>query len=220
MLDVAHVPDAGPQILVLDALEDPNDDGNTSDSILTNTLVMFTSDNGGLHKFAGLPTGYNTTGELLGYKGSPYEGGHRVPFVAMWPGTIATNSVSDQLIATHDWVGVMYGLAGAAMNPTQAMDCVNILPILTGERPESLPLRGFLMTQGYNTNPRYVMRMGDYVLLMDSTNKVPLELYNLADDLLQANNLIGDPDEQERIDAMEALYKQYDEQNDPRSTQF
>jgi arylsulfatase A-like enzyme len=209
---------------ILGSLEDPDGDGNTSDSILTNTLVMFTSDNGGLGTDRGLP-GFsgdteNSTGPLRGTKGSHYEGGHRVTFVAMWPSRIATNSVSDQIIGGHDWVGVLYALTTNSMAADQAMDCVNILPILLGEQPESEPLREFLILQsktGESWNKPYIMRQGDYVLLMDQS-RVPVEFYNLANDLHQDTNLINEPSEQQRIADMETLFKQHDQKNEPRST--
>ncbi len=204
---------------IINALEDPNGDGNVEDSILTNTLLMFTSDNGGLSKDRGLP-GYDSTGVLRGFKASSYEGGHRVPFVAMWPGMIETNSVSDQLICGSDWVGLMYALTTNSMAADQAMDCVNILPTLLGEQPESEPLREFLILQGHNVSKSdnsYIMRQGDYVLLMDD-NRTPVEFYNLSTDFSQETNLIAEASEQVRIADMETLFKQHDQQNEPRST--
>ena len=210
---------------ILAALEDPDGDGNPADSVLTNTLVMFTSDNGGTGPNRGLPGFWNnatedTTGILTGTKGRPYEGGHRVPFVAMWPGRIATNTVSDQLIATHDWVGLMYALTETCMPTDQAMDCVNILPVLLGQQPEYEPVRDFLLLQSRNESPEdtpFILRQGDYVLFMD-IDGVPRELYNLAVDLRQLDNLIGEPSEQQRVLEMETLYKQYNDTDDPCST--
>lgn len=205
---------------IINRLEDPNSDGDFSDSILTNTLVMFTSDNGGLATDRGLAD-YDSTGVLRGWKASSYEGGHRVPFVAAWPGHIPTNSVSGQLICSSDWVGLMYALTTNSMAADQAMDCVNILPILLGEQPENEPVHDFLILQGHNVSKSensFIMRQGDYVLLMDD-NRDPVELYNLANDFSQETNLIVEASEQTRIADMEALFKQYDQQNEPRSTE-
>ena len=204
---------------IIAKLEDPNDDGNTSDSILTNTLVMFTSDNGGLAASRGFAD-YDSTGVLRGSKAQSYEGGHRVPFVAMWPGMIETNSVSDQLIAGHDWVGVMYALTGNSMEADQAMDCVNILPILLGERPESEPVRDFMVLQGHNVSSSdnsFIIRQDEYVLMMDD-NRDPVELYNLSNDFSQVTNLIAESSEQQRVTNMASLFYLHDQRNDERCT--
>ncbi len=204
---------------IIDKLEDPNGDGNFADSILTNTLVMFTSDNGGLTAGRGFD-GYDSTGVLRGSKAQSYEGGHRVPFVAMWAGTIETNSVSDQLIGGHDWVGLMYALTGNSMDANQAMDCANILPILLGEQPENEPVRDFMVLQGHNVSSSdnsFILRRDEYVLLMDD-NRDPVELYNLSNDFAQVTNLIAESSEQQRIADMAALFYTHDQKNDQRCT--
>ena len=66
-----------------------------------NTLVIFTSDNGGMLNQGGQDAwkaGHRLNGDLLGFKFDAWEGGHRVPFIARWPGKIEAGSVSDQLI--------------------------------------------------------------------------------------------------------------------------
>ena len=211
---------------ILAALEDPNGDGNTSDSILANTLILFTSDNGGLASERGIP-GYDSTGILRGSKSSIYEGGHRVPFVAHWgDGTpegsvIQPGSVSHQLIGAHDWVGLLYDLAGQSMAADQAMDCVNILPLLLGEQDEAIPVREFLILQSKPDSPYpYAIRQGDYVLLLDA-NKNAGALYNLAEDLSQETDLLaGTPSTEDaaRSSQMRALYLQHDDPADLRST--
>ena len=88
---------------LLDALEDPNGDGNNSDSITQNTLVLFTSDNGGTH-FDNLP--------LRGVKGMFTEGGIRVPLIAYWPGTVPANKVSDRMVHAIDFYPTLLEIAG------------------------------------------------------------------------------------------------------------
>ncbi len=205
---------------IINTLEDPNGDGNIADSILTNTLVMFTSDNGGLGTDRGLPD-YDSTGALRGFKAMMEEGGHRVPFVAMWPGVIATNSVSDQLICGHDWVGVMYALTTNSMAADQAMDCVNILPILVGEQDENIPVHEFMIHQSQNSKVYpYAIRKGDYVMFFDQS-KGGGPLYNLANDLGQNTNLLASTPLAEHItlsNELHSLYLQHDQANDPRTT--
>ncbi len=212
---------------LVNKLEDPNGDGNLSDSILADTLIFFTSDNGGLASDRGIP-GYDSTGILRGSKGQIWEGGHRVPFLVRWgDGTpagsrIAPGSVSDQLICAHDWIGVMYALTEQGMPSDQAMDCVDMLPVLLGEQDEDDPIRDFIFHQS-RTRPaggngdNYAIRRGDYVLFLDGS-KNPSHLFDLALDPAQTTNLLSEPDQQDRISEMEALYTQHDGVNEPRST--
>ena len=205
---------------ILDQLEDPNGDGDTSDSVLTNTLVMFTSDNGGLGSDRGI-SGYDSSGILSGFKSMMEEGGHRVPFVAMWPGRIETNSVSDQLICGHDWVGVMYALTTNSMAADQAMDCANILPILLGEQDENVPVHEFMIHQSQNSKVYpYAIRKGDHVMFFDQS-KGGGPLYNLADDITQSTNLLEGTPLPEHItlsNELHTLYLQHDQKDDTRTT--
>ena len=211
---------------ILDALEDPDNDGDTSDSVLTNTLILFTSDNGGhISSDYGI-TDYNPNGELRGQKGDIWEGGHRVPFIAMWgdgdpsgsEDTIVPGSVSDQLISAHDWAATMYALTRINMGPRDAMDAIDILPVLLGTQPTGTPLREFMIFQSQPDDAQpHGIRQGDYVLFLNGSRN-PVHLYNLATDFGQLTNLIADPSEQARIAEMEALFKSFDGANEPRST--
>jgi arylsulfatase A-like enzyme len=205
---------------ILDQLEDPNGDGDTSDSILDNTLIMFTSDNGGLASERGIP-GYDSTGILRGSKAMMEEGGHRVPFVAMWPGMIETNSVSDQLICGHDWVGVMYALTTNSMAADQAMDCANILPILLGEQDENIPVHEFMIHQSQNSKVYpYAIRKGDHVMFFDQVREGG-PLYNLADDITQTTNLLAGtplPEHAALSNELYTLFHAHDQANDARTT--
>lgn len=212
---------------IIAKLEDPNGDGSKADSILANTLVMFTSDNGGLASERGLP-GYDSTGILRGAKAMMEEGGHRIPFVAHWgDGTpagsvIAPGTVSHQLICSHDWVGAMYALTGQSMAEDQAMDAANILPILLGEQDENVPVHDYMLHQSQNSKPYpYAIRQGDYVLFVNLARTVAGELYNLANDLPQATNLLAGtplPEDLARRDQMFALFLQHDQPTDLRTT--
>lgn len=88
---------------VMDYLDDPNGDGDTSDSISENTLLIFCSDNGG--------TG-ETNAPLRGIKGMHYEGGIRVPVIARMPGTIPAGKISDSLVHAVDFYPTMLDFAG------------------------------------------------------------------------------------------------------------
>jgi len=211
---------------ILDALEDPDNDGDTSDSVLADTLVIFTSDNGGhLSSDYGL-TDYDPNGALRGQKGDIWEGGHRIPFIAMWgdgdpagsEDTIVPGIVSDELISAHDWAATMYVLTGTNMGSRDAMDAVDLLPVLLGTQPAGTPLREFMILQSQPSDAQpHAIRKGDYVLFFNDS-RTPVHLYNLATDFGQTANLIAEPSEQTRITEMEALFTSFDGANEPRST--
>ena len=120
---------------ILAALEDPNNDGDTSDSVADNTLVLFMSDNGG-------PAGKNNTeldanGGLRGNKGTIFEGGIRVPLVMRWPAKIHDNSrlksgsSTSRVVDVTDLLPTFSDLAGVAA--PVGIDGVSIAPTLTGD---------------------------------------------------------------------------------------
>ncbi|BDS07890.1 hypothetical protein NT6N_29300 [Oceaniferula spumae] len=89
---------------ILDYLDDPNNDDNTADSIADNTLIIFTSDNGG-------HMGPTTNLPLRGRKGMHYEGGIRVPLVMRMPGTIPAGKVSESMVHSVDYYPTMLDFA-------------------------------------------------------------------------------------------------------------
>ncbi|MBG29205.1 MAG: hypothetical protein CMI31_04285 [Opitutae bacterium] len=120
---------------LLNALEDPNADGDKSDSVAKDTLVVFQSDNGG-------PRGSNreeldANGGLLGSKGSIYEGGIRVPTIMRWPAKITAKSKlklgssTDIVMDCSDLLPTFCELAGAPV--PLGLSGVSLAPTLTGE---------------------------------------------------------------------------------------
>ena len=105
------------------------------------TLVIFTSDNGGMLNQGGQDAwkaGHRLNGDLLGFKFDAWEGGHRVPFIARWPGKIEAGSTSDQLICHVDLLATLAALTGAALGDADGPDSFNILPALTGSPEKSI----------------------------------------------------------------------------------
>ena len=101
-----------------------------------NTLVIFTSDNGGMFNVGGQAAwaaGHQINGKLLGFKFSAWEGGHRIPFLARWPGKIKAGSTSNQLICNIDMLSTFAALTGQKMGQGQGPDSVNVLPALIGD---------------------------------------------------------------------------------------
>ena len=109
--------------------------------VAENTLVIFTSDNGAMMNLGGrnaVKAGHKINGDLLGFKFGVWEGGHRVPFIAKWPGKIEANTVSDQLICHVDMLATFMALTGQSLDSLGQSDGVNILPTFTGDPKENI----------------------------------------------------------------------------------
>ncbi len=111
-----------------------------------NTLVIFTSDNGGMLNYGGriaMKAGHRINGDLLGFKFGVWEGGHRVPFIAKWPGTIEAGSESDQLICNVDMLATFMALTDQDPGTLENKDSQNVLPALI-DNPTA-PIRSELL---------------------------------------------------------------------------
>ncbi len=150
-----------------------------------NTLVIFTSDNGGYLKVGA------SNGALRGSKQEMYEGGLRVPMCAVWPGEIAPGTRSDHMALTMDLFPTVVAAAGAKID--HQIDGLSILPVLRGEPVPQFDRDLFFTRreggQTYGGKTIDAVRSGDWKLLQNSPYE-PLELYNLKDDPLEQNNLI------------------------------
>ncbi len=91
-----------------------------------NTLVIFTSDNGGHPEYA-------SNAPLRGSKWNLYEGGVRVPFIARWPGRVAAGAVNGETVMTSDVFATFAAAAGATLRAGEGMDAQNLVAILEGK---------------------------------------------------------------------------------------
>ena len=99
--------------------------------VADNTLVIFTSDNGGMFNLGGqtaFKAGHRQNGDLLGFKFGVWEGGHRVPMIVRWPGKVKAGTTSTQLIGNVDMLATFAALTGQELDKTQQADSVNMLP--------------------------------------------------------------------------------------------
>ena len=111
-----------------------------------NTLVILTSDNGGMLNQGGQQAwqaGHHLNGDLLGFKFDAWEGGHRVPLVARWPGKIEAGTASNQLICHVDFLATFAALTGDKLAAGDGPDSFNVLPALTGTPPR--PIRDHVL---------------------------------------------------------------------------
>lgn len=106
-----------------------------------NTLVIFTSDNGAMLNLGGrnaVKAGHKINGDLLGFKFGVWEGGHRVPFIAKWPGKIDAGSVSNQLICNVDMLATFMAITGQSQDSLGNSDSVNVLAALIDDSKENI----------------------------------------------------------------------------------
>jgi len=168
-----------------------------------NTLVIFTSDNG-CSPQADFPElrakGHNPSGQFRGAKADIFEGGHRVPFIARWPGRIKAGSTSDQLICLNDLMATCAEIIGAKLPDNAGEDSVSILPALVGKARQ--PLREALVH--HSINGCFAIRQGNWKLAFcpDSggwsaprpgnaeARQLPaLQLYDLSKDIGETTNV-------------------------------
>jgi arylsulfatase A-like enzyme len=117
------------------------------------TLVIFTSDNGGER--------FSDMWPFTGMKGELLEGGIRVPVLASWPGRIRAGTRNEQIAVTHDWLPTLLAVAGAAPDANYPTDGENLLPVLTGNSPP----RDRAIYWRYKANDQAAVRAGDWKYL-------------------------------------------------------
>jgi arylsulfatase A-like enzyme len=149
-----------------------------------NTILVFTSDNGGLAVKEGANTPATCNAPLRGAKGQLFEGGIRVPLIVRMPGTIPAGGVCDVPVTSTDFYPTFLAACGAANPATTEPDGVNILPLLTGTG--EVPKRDALFWhQPHYTNqggtPGGAVRKGDFKLI-EFYEDERVELYRLPDD--------------------------------------
>lgn len=145
-----------------------------------NTIVMFSSDNGG-PGYIGLP---EINAPYRGWKLTNFEGGLRVPMFVSWPARIAAGTTVDKPVAHIDMMPTMAAAAQAALPRGVAIDGLDLLPLATGEGVQSWSRETLFWQSGYYR----VVRHGDWKLqVSEEPNKA--WLYNLAEDPTEHNNL-------------------------------
>jgi arylsulfatase A-like enzyme len=157
-------------------------------NLMERTVVIFTSDNGGLSVKEGPNTPSTSNAPLRDGKGYLYEGGIRVPLIVRWPGTVQEGSVEHTPVSSVDLLPTI--LAMCDLPNTNSLDGVSLLPLLT----QSAPLARTSLFWHYphysnqGGKPCGAIREGDLKLIQFFEDD-RLELYNLKDDLGELHNL-------------------------------
>ncbi|MFH5884661.1 sulfatase-like hydrolase/transferase [Halalkalibaculum sp. DA3122] len=165
------------------------------------TLVIFTSDNGGYthyyqneHKFENI----SNNGPLRGQKGQVYEGGHRVPMIAYWPGKIRAGTETDETAMTMDFFPTLVELTGSGPIKNQKIDGVSLLPVLL--KNEHLPER----TLFWKIRDDWAIRMGPWKLVNTGDDK---QLFNLSNDIGEKRDISSQ--RPELLKTLVSLYKEW-----------
>lgn len=153
-----------------------------AEGLADNTIVMFSSDNGGAG-YIGLP---EVNAPYRGWKLTNFEGGLRVPMFLKWPGIIAPGTTVSEPVAHIDLMPTLAAAAQAPLPKNVAIDGYDLLPLATNTAGPVRDRRALFWQSGYYR----VVRQGDWKLqVSDKLNKV--WLYNLADDPTEQTNLAG-----------------------------
>ena len=157
--------------------------------IYENTIIMFTSDNGP-HKEGGAnPDYFNSNGPFKGYKRDLYEGGIRVPMIAVWEGKISAGTETNHPSAFWDVYPTFAEIAGA--KTPDNMDGISFLPTLLGNAKEQ-EKHEYLYWEFHERGGRQAVRKGNWKLVnynVFDPAKTTVELYNIATDPGEENNL-------------------------------
>jgi arylsulfatase A-like enzyme len=196
--------------------------------LASDTLVLFTSDNGGVTRndgaeAAAIEAGLAVNGPFRGRKHTVYEGGFRVPLLARWPGRVPAGTVCDEPVSLTDLVATVAAIVGEKLPPASnaAEDSYDILPALLGEKHAG-PLRDSMIL--HSAEGVYAVRQGPWKFIegrphpdvrpdeqqKGRASEHERQLYNLREDPKEENNLLDRyPEQAKRMQAL--LDKQRDQ---------
>jgi arylsulfatase A len=159
--------------------------------LATNTIFVFTSDNGPLYdKLGGTDCEFfESARNLRGRKGSVYEGGIRVALIVRWKDHVRAGTVADRVTGFEDWLPTLLELTRAT-NMVGNIDGISFAPTLLGR---SQPARPFLYREFPAYGGQQSVRVGDWKAVRQRLNaketKIKTELYNLKDDPVEASDV-------------------------------
>jgi arylsulfatase A-like enzyme len=151
--------------------------------------------------------GHFPSGPLRGYKSDAWEGGHRVPFVARWPGVVKPGTTCGQLVLHADFIATIADILGTKLPATAGEDSFSLLPLLKGG---DKPVREQSVNCSVGGLPS--VRSGAWKLILGpgsggwgkgGDQSQPVQLYNLDDDIGEMKNLAAA--QPERVEKMKAL---------------
>jgi arylsulfatase A-like enzyme len=166
-----------------------------------NTLIFFISDNGA-------PNHPDGNDPLRGRKHTTWEGGIRLPFIVQWKGHLPAGKTYDQPAVQLDVLPTCVTVAGGTVDPAWKLDGVNLLPYLAGEnktRPHE--------TLYWRIDGMWAIRHGDWKLVHGQANDEAPELFNLAVDVSEKNNLAAT--EPTRVQELQKMWYSWNAEQAP-----
>ena len=160
------------------------------------TLVIFTSDNGGER--------YSDMAGLSGGKMELWEGGIRVPAAARWPDVLPAGVPTDQVAVTMDWSATILAAAGVAADPDYPLDGMNLLPTMRGDAPIAART---LFWRTFQRTKHKAVRSGEWKYMNDGNDEY---LFNLMSDPGEKRDLKAE--HPERLAQLRALYSDWESQ--------
>jgi len=151
------------------------------------TLVIFTSDNGGERYSRNLP--------FSARKGSLFEGGIRVPAIVRWPGVVPAGRTTDQPAITMDWTATILAVGGTTAAPTYPLDGEDLMPVCKGVQPVHE------RTLFWRTRTEGAARVGNWKYIAGKEKEA---LFDLSQDIAERNDLHA-----ARLDVLERIKGQY-----------
>jgi len=193
-----------------------------------NTLIIVTSDNGspGRTKIKRNPYsiieiyGHYPNGDLRGIKADIWDGGHREPFIARWPGKVPAGTTSDQIICLTDLMATCAAIVGTELPDNAGEDSYNILPAMLGQK-HNKPIREAIVH--HSSMGMFSIRQGKWKLILGlgsggfskpktykpKPGEPKGQLYNLEDDFAESRNLWSEqPQIVEQLTSLLEKYKQ------------
>ncbi len=155
--------------------------------IYENTLIIFTSDNGPHQEGGADPDYFESNGPLKGYKRDLYEGGIRVPMIAVWEGKIQAGSETDHISAFWDVFPTVAEMTG--IETPDNIDGVSFLPTLMGKEQAK---HDYLYWEFHERGGRKALRKGEWKLVRYNVldpEKITTELYNVVNDPGEEHNV-------------------------------
>jgi arylsulfatase A-like enzyme len=180
---------------ILDAIE--------RNGLAGNTLVIMTSDNGSHTEPLKLEEQYGHRGNYLfrGQKSDAWDGGHRIPFIARWPGKVPAGSTSDQTLCLTDLLATCAAIVGGHLPDDAGEDSYDILPALVGTAKR--PIRE--ATVHHSISGEFAIRQGPWKLVLCKgsggwslpekavpAGAPPMQLYHMQDDPREQKNLYNE----------------------------
>ncbi|MFR9620539.1 MAG: arylsulfatase [Rikenellaceae bacterium] len=155
-----------------------------------NTLVIFASDNGAHEEGGADPKYFNSTGIYRGVKRDFYEGGIRVPMIAYWPGVVPAGVQNNEMSTFWDFMPTVAELI--KVKTPACSDGISILPTLMGKKQKQT--HDHLYWEFHEQGGKQCVRKGDWKLIrfqVKNPNKTYYEMYNLANDPSEKNNVVN-----------------------------